>query len=127
MNDIFEIPYILQKKYIENHTQELNEMMQFVSKHEVLEEVQELKLQQEKLLLVYEEQNAVKLNVPQWYNVSTVADAKGLSADAVRKQLENGEFEDGVDFKKPKGKILIHQGAVERIQRKRRNSNAYVL
>ena len=60
--------------------------------------------------------------VVNWVSVSDVATAKGLSPDAVRKQLENGEFEDGVDFKKPKGKILIHQGAAERIHR-RRSSN----
>ena len=61
-------------------------------------------------------------NLPQWYSVSAVAEAKGLSSDAVRKQLKNGEFEDGVDFKMPDGTILIHQGAVERIHR-RRSSN----
>jgi len=60
----------------------------------------------------------------EWVSVSDVAEAKGLSSDAVRKQLENGEFEDGVDFKKPNGRIQINQGAVERIQRKRRNSDA---
>jgi hypothetical protein len=63
-------------------------------------------------------------NLPQWHSVSAVAEARGLSADAVRKQLNNGEFESGVDFKKPNGKILINQGAIERIQRKRRNSDA---
>jgi hypothetical protein len=49
---------------------------------------------------------------------------KGLSSDAVLKQLRNGEFEEGVDFKKPHGRILINQGAIERICRRRRNSNA---
>ena len=60
----------------------------------------------------------------EWVSVSNVAEAKGLSSDAVRKQLENGEFEYGIDFKKPNGRILINQGAIERIQRKRRNSDA---
>ena len=68
--------------------------------------------------------DTVLKNLPQWHSVSAVAKAKGLSDDAVRKQLENGEFEDGVDFKKPNGRIQINQGAVERIQRKRRNSDA---
>lgn len=66
-----------------------------------------------------------KLSAPkliEWIPVSTVADAKGLSSDAVRKQLRNGEFEDGVDFKHSGSKILINQGAVERIHR-RRSSN----
>jgi len=61
-------------------------------------------------------------NLPQWYNVSAVAKNAGLTSGAVRKQLENGEFEDGKDFKHNGGKILIHQGAVERIHR-RRSSN----
>jgi hypothetical protein len=68
--------------------------------------------------------DTVLKNLPQWHSVSAVAEARGLSADAVRKQLNNGEFESGVDFKKPNGKILINQGAIERIQRKRRNSDA---
>ncbi len=68
--------------------------------------------------------DTVLTNIPQWHTVSAVAKVKGLSSDAVRKQLQNGEFEDGVDFKKPDGTILINQGAIERIQRKRRNSDA---
>ncbi len=65
---------------------------------------------------------ATLTNIPTWHNVSSVAKMKGLSSDAVRKQLSNGEFIDGEDFKKEKHKILIHQGAVERIHR-RRSSN----
>jgi hypothetical protein len=48
----------------------------------------------------------------------------GITSDTVRKQLRSGAFEEGVDFKKPHGRILINQGAIERIYRKRRNSNA---
>lgn len=57
----------------------------------------------------------------EWISVSEVANEKGLTSDAVRKQLESGEFDEGVDFKKPNGKILIHQGAIKRIRRKRRS------
>lgn len=60
----------------------------------------------------------------EWISVSDVAVVKGLTADAIRKQLENGDFVEGVDFKKPYGRILINQGAIERIQRKRRSSHA---
>lgn len=60
----------------------------------------------------------------EWISVSAVAQVKGLSADAVRKQLQNGDFEDGVDFKYKGSRIEINQGAVERIQRKRRSSHA---
>jgi len=59
-----------------------------------------------------------------WIPVSTVAIEKGLTTDAVRKQLQNGDFEEGVDFKWKGSRIQVHQGAVERIQRKRRSSNA---
>jgi hypothetical protein len=68
-----------------------------------------------------------KLSTPepiQWIPVSAVAEEKGLTSDTVRKQLRSGAFEEGVDFKKPHGRILINQGAIERICRKRRNSNA---
>jgi len=65
------------------------------------------------------------LNEPiqEWHSISSIAEIKDLTTDAIRKQLQNGEFEEGVDFKKPKGRILVNQGAVERIQRKRRSSN----
>jgi len=59
----------------------------------------------------------------EWISVSNVAKAKCLTSDAVRKQLQNGEFEEGVDFKYNGSRILINQGAVEQIQRKRRSSN----
>ena len=67
-----------------------------------------------------------KLSTPdpiQWIPVSAVAEAKGLSADAVRKKLSTGAFKKGIDFKYKKSRIFIHQGAIERIQRKRRSSN----
>ncbi len=67
-----------------------------------------------------------KLSTPDpiiWIPVSTVAEVKGLSSDAVRKQLKSGGFKKSVDFKYKGSRIFIHQGAVERIQRKRRSSN----
>ena len=65
------------------------------------------------------EQKEAKKDLPTWVCVSDVAKEKELSSDAVRKQLSNGEFEDGKDFKKPAGKILIHQEAIGRIHRRR--------
>ena len=58
-------------------------------------------------------------NLPPWHSVSAVAKKAKLTSGAVRKQLKNGEFEDGVDFKSDGGRILIHQGAVVRIHRRR--------
>jgi hypothetical protein len=58
-----------------------------------------------------------------WISISEIARVKELSKDAVRKQLKNGSFEEGADFKYLEGKILVHQGAIERIRRRRRNSN----
>ncbi len=65
----------------------------------------------------------VKPIVIEWLPVSTVAKLKGLSSDAVRKKLQNGNFEEGFDFKYNGSRILINQGAVERIQRERRSLN----
>lgn len=59
----------------------------------------------------------------EWIYVSNVADSKGLTPDAVRKQLQNGDFEEGLDFRYKGARIQIHQGAIERISRKRRSSN----
>ena len=59
----------------------------------------------------------------EWISVSNVATEKGLTSDAIRKQLQSGEFEEGVDFKYNGSRILINQGAIERIYRKR-SSNA---
>ena len=60
----------------------------------------------------------------EWNTVSMVAEVKGLTSDAVRKQIQNGNFEEGVDFKYNGSRILINQGVAEQIQRKRRNSDA---
>lgn len=62
-------------------------------------------------------------HLPQWYSVSSVAATKKLSSDAVRKQLKNGDFQEGTDFKYNDSRILINQGAVGRIQRRRRSLN----
>ena len=59
----------------------------------------------------------------EWTTLSILADKKGLTKDAIRKQLQNGDFEEGVDFKSDGNKIIVHQGAIGRIQRKRRSSN----
>jgi len=59
----------------------------------------------------------------EWTTLSILAEKKGLSKDAIRKQLQNGDFEEGVDFKTDGNKIIVHQGAIGRIQRKRRSSN----
>ena len=48
---------------------------------------------------------------------------KTLTTDALRKQLQNGDFEEGVDFKRDGNKIIVHQGAIGRLNRKRRSSN----
>ena len=58
-----------------------------------------------------------------WFSVSQVASLVGLTADAVRKQLQNGDFEEGLDFQYNGARIQVNQGAIERIQRKRRCSN----
>lgn len=59
----------------------------------------------------------------EWFPVSIIAELNGLTPDAIRKQLQNGDFEEGIDFKKPNGRIMINQGAIGRIHRKRRSSN----
>jgi hypothetical protein len=59
----------------------------------------------------------------EWITLSILAEKKGLTKDAIRKQLQSGDFEEGVDFKSDGNKIIVHQGAIGRIQRKRRSSN----
>ena len=59
----------------------------------------------------------------EWTTLSILSKQKELSSDAIRKQLQSGDFEEGVDFKTDGNKIVVHQGAVGRIQRKRRSSN----
>lgn len=80
---------------------------------------------EEKIDLILEKIDIFLVNpmneIMEWIPVSIVANAKGLTPDAVRKQLVSGEFEYGVDFKKPNGRILVNQGAIGRIQKKRRS------
>lgn len=59
----------------------------------------------------------------QWSPLSLIALDKGLTKDAIRKQLQNGDFEDGVDFKRVGNKIVVHQGAIGKIRRQRRSHN----
>jgi len=59
----------------------------------------------------------------EWTTLSIISEKKGLTKDAIRKQLQGGDFEEGVDFKSDGNKIIVHQGAIGRIQRKRRSSN----
>ena len=59
----------------------------------------------------------------EWTTLSIIAKDIGLSKDAVRKQLQNGNYEEGVDFKRDGNKIVVHQGAIGRLHRKRRSNN----
>ena len=62
-------------------------------------------------------------NIIEWTTLSILSSKTGLTKDALRKQLQNGDFEEGVDFKHDGNKIVVHQGAIGRLQRKRRNTN----
>ena len=59
----------------------------------------------------------------EWTTLSILSSKTGLTKDALRKQLQNGDFEEGVDFKHDGNKIVVHQGAIGRLQRKRRSNN----
>ena len=59
----------------------------------------------------------------EWTTLSIVAQEKGLTKDAIRKRLQNGDFEEGVDFKYDGNKIIVHQEAVVRLRRLRRSNN----
>ena len=62
-------------------------------------------------------------NIIEWTTLSILSLKTGLTKDALRKQLQNGNFEEGVDFKFDGNKIVVHQGAIGRLQRKRRSNN----
>ena len=62
-------------------------------------------------------------NIIEWTTLSLLSSKIGLTKDALRKQLQNGDFEEGVDFKFDGNKIVVHQGAIGRLQRKRRSIN----
>lgn len=55
-----------------------------------------------------------------WLDLRQIAPMKGMTPDAIRKQLQNGDFEEGIDFKQQGNKIVVHQGAIERIYRQRK-------
>jgi len=58
-----------------------------------------------------------------WVTLSVIAKMHDLSRDALRKRLQNGDFEEGVDFKWDGNRIVVRQEAVIRLQRQRRRSN----
>ena len=55
-----------------------------------------------------------------WLDLRQIAPMKGMTADAIRKQLQNGDFQEGIDFKHQGNKIVVHQGAIEQIRRQRK-------
>jgi len=57
-----------------------------------------------------------------WVSISDVAREHGLTSDAIRKRLQNGDFEEDKDFKRVGGKIQVYQGAIVRLQRQRRSN-----
>ena len=62
-------------------------------------------------------------NIIEWTTLSILSSKIGLTKDALRKQLQNGDFEEGVDFKRDGNKIVVHQGAIGRLHRQRRSNN----
>jgi len=58
-----------------------------------------------------------------WVSISDIAKQHNLTPDAIRKRLQNGDFEEGQDFKRVGGKIQVHQGAIAQLQRQRRSKN----
>ena len=67
--------------------------------------------------------SAIEADAIEWTILSVLSSKIGLTKDALRKQLQNGDFEEGVDFKLDGNKIVVHQGAIGRLQRKRRSNN----
>lgn len=59
----------------------------------------------------------------EWFSVADVAEQKGLTPDAIRKKLQNGDYEEGLHFRYIGSKIQVHQGTIGQIHRERRNSN----
>ena len=116
--DISALSFQLQKKYIQNHTAEFREIMQFSSGRKTIDEISKKVECLEDRVKTFEHENSIE-----WTTISIVANKKGLTSDAIRKRLQNGDFEEGVDFKFDGNKIVVHQGAIGRLQRKRRSSN----
>jgi len=85
-----------------------------------LEEFNELKEQFIKLSKIVE--TYISTQTITWVSVSDIARKHGLTTDAIRKRLQNGNFEEGKDFKRMGGKIQVHQGAIGRLQRQRRSN-----
>ena len=81
-------------------------------------ELKEKFLQSSKMFETY-----ISTQVISWVSVSDVAREHGLTPDAIRKRLQNGDFEENKDFKRVGGKIQVHQGAIVQLQRQRRSNN----
>ncbi len=62
--------------------------------------------------------NAI-LALPEWISLSDIAEEKGLTRQAIRKQLLSGDYEPDVDFKYIGNKMYVARSVVPRIKRKR--------
>jgi len=89
----------------------------FVVLREEFDELKENFLKLSKMFETY-----ISIQTITWVSVSDVARKHGLTTDAIRKRLQNGDFEEGKDFKRIGAKILVHQGAIGRLQRQRRSN-----
>ena len=80
---------------------------------QVLEKVEEIQKNQEELL-------RISMSQPEWILLSDVARLHGLTTQAVRKRVLNGNYEDGVDYKYIHGRIYIARSAISKFARMRK-------
>ncbi len=94
--DIAGLPYILQKNYIGSHLEELEVMMEFVSKQEILEEVKEVKRQLKRPIVAI--QRYAKTRYAATY----------LNVDASYLTKRMGQvFTEGRHFFRPEGESIV--------------------
>jgi len=122
-------------KFIENYTEDSNKHKNDAYSNEVLDfmtgsamifsgfaitanDMKKKIAELQQKLHTFEEENIIE-----WSTLSIVANKVGLSKSAVNKRLHNGDFEEDVDFKRDGNKIVVHQGAIGRLQRQRRSNN----
>ncbi len=95
--DIAGLPYILQKNYIGNHSEEFKEMMQYASRQDVMDELSEIKRQLKQPVVA----------IQRYAKTKHAAAYLDVDPSFLDKKRRAGVFEQGIHYHKPDGCSLV--------------------
>lgn len=96
-NDVVAIPYLLEKKHIQHHLEEFQNMMYYSSRQEVMDELAEIKSQLKRPIVA----------IQRFAKTKHAAAYMDVDPSFLDKKRREGIFELGIHYHKPKGSSLV--------------------